>query len=62
MKKKQKHSFIPDQNAREQAFLDVDRMINEGLGGGTVHGHDSGLIEETRGSLEQEDPPNSTDH
>jgi hypothetical protein len=42
---------------REEKFVDVDRMINEGLGGGTVHGHQSGLIEESRGDLENEDPP-----
>ncbi|GAE35656.1 hypothetical protein [Halalkalibacter akibai] len=43
---------------RDKKYVDVDRMINEGLGGGTVHGHQSGLIEESRGDLENEDPPN----
>ncbi len=56
---KKKKSFIPDQKAREKGFIDVDRMINEGLAGGTVHENDAGLIEETRGSLEREDPPHS---
>jgi hypothetical protein len=31
---------------REDHFMDVDRMINEGLGGGNVTPH-NGLIEET---------------
>ncbi|RCX18653.1 hypothetical protein DFP94_106187 [Fontibacillus phaseoli] len=31
---------------REDRFLDIDRMVNEGLGGGNVT-LDNGLIEET---------------
>ncbi|WP_248931162.1 hypothetical protein [Paenibacillus hamazuiensis] len=31
---------------RDDAFMDIDRMINEGLGGGNVTLH-NGLIEET---------------
>ncbi|WP_127588478.1 hypothetical protein [Paenibacillus koleovorans] len=31
---------------RKEYFMDIDRMINEGLGGGTVSMH-NGLIEET---------------
>ncbi|AJY73937.1 hypothetical protein [Paenibacillus beijingensis] len=31
---------------REQYELDIDRMVNEGLGGGQVT-YDNGLIEET---------------
>ncbi len=42
---------------RDKKFVDVDRMINEGLGGGTTHGLQSGIIEESRGNLEEEDPP-----
>lgn len=34
------------QNGREERFLDIDRMVNEGLGGGNVT-RDNGLIEET---------------
>ncbi|GIP52612.1 MULTISPECIES: hypothetical protein [Paenibacillus] len=34
------------QDGREERFLDIDRMINEGLGGGNVT-LDNGLIEET---------------
>ena len=49
-----------DYEGRDKKFVDVDRMINEGLGGGTVHGHQSGLIEESRGDLDQEDPPKTS--
>ncbi|GAA3403057.1 hypothetical protein ACFFNY_05790 [Paenibacillus hodogayensis] len=35
-----------DHEGREQYDMDVDRMINEGLGGGNVTLH-NGLIEET---------------
>lgn len=35
-----------DHEGRNDYFMDVDRMINEGLGGGTVSMH-NGLIEET---------------
>ncbi|AFC33503.1 hypothetical protein [Paenibacillus mucilaginosus] len=31
---------------RDSNFMDIDRMINEGLGGGTVS-YQNGLIEET---------------
>ncbi|MBP1153844.1 MULTISPECIES: hypothetical protein [unclassified Paenibacillus] len=31
---------------RDSSFMDIDRMINEGLGGGTVSAH-NGLIEES---------------
>ncbi|WP_142506171.1 hypothetical protein [Melghirimyces algeriensis] len=43
---------------RDSYWMDVDRMINEGLGGGNV-GQWSGLIEESR-PLEQEEPPQRT--
>lgn len=35
-----------DKDSREEYFLDIDRMINEGLGGGNIT-RDNGLIEET---------------
>ncbi|WP_209124344.1 hypothetical protein [Alkalihalobacillus sp. BA299] len=42
---------------RANYFMDVDRMINEGLGGGTVSmNYNSGEIEEAR-DLVEEDPP-----
>lgn len=44
---------------KELYFMDVDRMINEGLGGGKVAGTHEGIIEEAR-SLEEEDPPHTS--
>jgi hypothetical protein len=35
-----------DKEGRDEYFMDIDRMINEGLGGGNVTMH-NGLIEET---------------
>lgn len=46
---------------RETAFMDVDRMINEGLSGGSVYGrHDTTNIEEAR-ELSKEQPPYECD-
>jgi hypothetical protein len=46
---------------RDKAFMDIDRMINEGLSGGSVHkGKDSANIEEAH-ELIEESPPNSWD-
>ncbi|UII56851.1 hypothetical protein LS684_05280 [Cytobacillus spongiae] len=42
---------------KEKAYLDIDRMINEGMSGGSVHMRkDSTNIEEAR-DLPPEDPP-----
>ncbi len=42
---------------RDKIFLDEDRIINEGLSGGSVHArHDTANIEEAR-ELEKEQPP-----
>lgn len=59
MKEKENCTFCEDTNheGREKAFLDIDRMINEGLAGGTVHSHKNATnIEESR-ELAEEDPP-----
>jgi hypothetical protein len=46
---------------RDTAFMDVDRMINEGLSGGSVHVHDETTnIEEAR-ELSEEQPPYECD-
>ena len=43
---------------KDKVALDVDRMINEGLSGGSVHMRENGInIEEAR-DLEEETPPN----
>ncbi|WP_100330514.1 hypothetical protein [Bacillus xiapuensis] len=38
-KKDEEFSFLPDTmyEGKDKVFLDVDRMINEGLSGGSVH-------------------------
>jgi hypothetical protein len=42
---------------KDKAYLDIDRMINEGLSGGSVHmREDTTNIEEAR-DLVQEEPP-----
>lgn len=42
---------------RDQSFMDIDRMINEGLSGGSVHyRYNATNIEEAR-DLEEEEPP-----
>ncbi|MGP7818977.1 hypothetical protein [Niallia sp. 01092] len=44
---------------KEAAYLDIDRMINEGMGGGyVVHRADTTNIEEAR-DLPEEDPPHT---
>ncbi|MCR6106796.1 hypothetical protein HXA34_10905 [Salipaludibacillus agaradhaerens] len=53
---KQEKEMAPYKD-RDRYFLDVDRMINEGLGGGTVNNKEnSGIIEEAR-ELGKESPP-----
>ncbi|WP_078552594.1 hypothetical protein [Bacillus alkalicellulosilyticus] len=58
MPKKKKES---SNHGREKFFVDVDRMIDDGLGGGTVSmENNSGLIEEAR-DLPIETPPHHVD-
>lgn len=46
-----------DYEGKDKVFLDIDRMINEGMSGGTVHArHDTTNIEEAR-DLHEEQPP-----
>ncbi|MBU8880039.1 hypothetical protein BGM26_13740 [Bacillus sp. FJAT-29790] len=46
---------------RDKAFMDVDRMINEGMSGGSVHMRaETTNIEEAR-ELFEEDPPFRTE-
>ncbi|WP_180316655.1 hypothetical protein [Shouchella shacheensis] len=53
MRKEQKEQHT---EGRDDYFMDVERMIDEGLNGGTVHPHEGGKIETAR-PLEKEDPP-----
>lgn len=43
-----------DFESRESHMMDIDRMVNEGLGGGIVTPH-NGLIEETTTDTMDED-------
>lgn len=46
---------------KDEAYLDIDRMINEGMSGGSVHmREDTTNIEEAR-DLEQEEPPHKVE-
>jgi hypothetical protein len=41
---------------RDQFDMDVDRMINEGLGGGQVTLHNGLISETTTGTMEEDTP------
>jgi hypothetical protein len=42
---------------RDRAYLDIDRMINEGMSGGSVHArYECTNIEEARDLVEEEPP------
>ena len=42
---------------RDTVYLDIDRMINEGMSGGSVHArHDTTNIEEARDLVEEQPP------
>ncbi|NYE05603.1 hypothetical protein F4694_002356 [Bacillus niacini] len=44
---------------KDQVYLDIDRIINEGLSGGSVHARpDTTNIEEARNLTEEEPPSN----
>lgn len=45
---------------RDEYWMDVDRMVNEGLGGGLIGNH-SGRIDSSIGPIE-EDPPHELNH
>lgn len=56
MKNNSKVKDVPDEG-RDEVYLDIDRMINEGLSGGSVHeGKNWANIEEAR-DLKPETPP-----
>ncbi|MCQ6273382.1 hypothetical protein JMM81_00140 [Bacillus sp. V3B] len=59
MNKKQKVNDVKAEG-KDKLYLDIDRIINEGLSGGSVHmREDSTNIEEAR-DLDQELPPNDS--
>ena len=59
-KDKENYEFLPDTNyeGKGKAFLDVDRFINEGMSGGSVHMRaNSTNIEESIEITQHEEPP-----
>ncbi|KMK96889.1 hypothetical protein [Rossellomorea marisflavi] len=55
-----KYEFLPDSTneGRDKAFVDVDRFINEGMSGGSVHLRDQiANIEEAIDMPSHEEPP-----
>lgn len=59
MNKKNSNGFKEDtmHEGKDKVFLDVDRMINEGMSGGSVHmREDTTNIEEARDLVEEEPP------
>ncbi|MGE8205107.1 hypothetical protein ACQKP0_11125 [Heyndrickxia sp. NPDC080065] len=63
MAEKKDAEFLPDTHyeGRDNAYLDVDRMVNEGMSGGSVHMRaDSTNIEEAVDFF-AEDPPKEID-
>lgn len=52
-------SVDDDHENRDEQFMDIDRMVNEGLGGGTVTVH-NGLIEDTTTDT-MDDPESALD-
>jgi hypothetical protein len=56
---KEELEFLPDTvyEGKDKTYLDVDRIINEGLSGGSVHmRHESTNIEETVDFFEETPP------
>lgn len=49
-----------DHEGREKAYMDIDRMINEGLAGGVVHQNKLATNIEEAHELQAEEPPHIT--
>ncbi|MBS4210714.1 hypothetical protein [Bacillus sp. FJAT-50079] len=60
-KKKFDHEFLPDtmHEGRNEMYVDVDRMINEGMSGGSVHMREDYTNIEEAIDFSPEDPPQS---
>ena len=56
---KEEMEFLPDTHyeGKKQAYLDVDRIINEGMSGGSVHMRAENANIEEAMDLEEEEPP-----
>lgn len=42
---------------RDESYMDIDRMVNEGLGGGNVTLHNGLIAESTTDTMEPESDP-----
>ncbi|KAF0817966.1 MULTISPECIES: hypothetical protein [unclassified Cytobacillus] len=61
MDKERKVSDDVHYEGRDKAYMDIDRIINEGLSGGSVHGRgDDVNIEQSR-ELQKEEPPSEAE-
>lgn len=63
MSKHKKNHSLPDTQyeGKDNVYMDIDRIINEGLSGGSVHGRaDFANIEEAR-EFSEEEPPQSAE-
>ncbi|RST75151.1 hypothetical protein D4T97_007785 [Siminovitchia acidinfaciens] len=62
MTKKKSPDFLPDSNneGRDRYFMDVDRMENEGMSGGSVFMRDDSTNIEQSTDFFPEDPPQGT--
>lgn len=47
----------PRNEGRDDSFMDIDRMVNEGLGGGNVTMHNGLIAESTTDTMEPESDP-----
>ncbi|MBM7647629.1 hypothetical protein JOC78_000550 [Bacillus ectoiniformans] len=60
-REQQNLSFLPDTHfeGKDKAYLDIDRMINEGLSGGSVHMRDTQVTSNIEEALtfSEESPP-----
>ncbi|MGD6801458.1 hypothetical protein [Rossellomorea aquimaris] len=58
-KNKKEAEFSPDTHyeGKKEAYLDVDRIVNEGLSGGSVHMRVEVSNIEQSMDLEEEEPP-----
>ncbi|MBP2241047.1 hypothetical protein J2Z40_001609 [Cytobacillus eiseniae] len=57
MMDKDKHTEDSQYEGRDSVYLDIDRMINEGMSGGSVHMREEKTnIEEARDLIEEEPP------
>ncbi|KON89559.1 hypothetical protein AF332_23865 [Sporosarcina globispora] len=57
MDKKRQVSEDVNYEGRDNAYMDIDRMINEGLSGGSVHGRGDDVNIEQARELHEEEPP-----